>query len=113
MKTPGAGEPLLRITPLDDVTPLPDDFIPPDGLARPPVEPQGKGAFSAFLQGGIWSLLIFGALAWINLSFGGEVRISGGAALLLSLFVVGGIVGLVMPSIYQKGRKDASKNRGG
>lgn len=100
----------------DGVTPLPDDFIPPGVVispnesTKPPSESRGGGVFSAFLEGGIWSLLAFGALTLITFALGGTVRIAGGWLLLVALFGLGGIIGIVVRAIYGIGKKDASRH---
>ena len=70
---------------------------------------EGKGP--AFLKGGcgcIVGFLVLGALAVL---IGGNVRIDLGGAVIL--FVIGGVVGLIVLAIYNKGRKDAGGGRPG
>lgn len=58
----------------------------------------------AFLKGGIGCLLAFGGMAACAVLVGGTAHIDiGGAVILL---VIGGVIGLIINAIYQKGRKD-------
>ena len=57
---------------------------------------------AAFAKGGCGCLLAFALLALIAIVLGGRVRIDLGGAVLL--FVIGGIIGLVVLMIYNKGR---------
>jgi hypothetical protein len=66
-----------------------------------PDEPT-KGA--AFTKGGCGCLLLFAAVGLIVLLAGGRVRIDPIGALML--FVIGGIIGLIVLAIYNKGRRD-------
>ena len=61
---------------------------------------------SAFLKGGVGCFLVFIVLALLALLAGGSVRLDLGGVLLL--FIIGGLIGLAVNWIYQKGRKDAS-----
>ena len=65
---------------------------------------ENKG--SSFLKGGAGCFAVFVVLAILAVLFGGSVRLDFGGA--VSLFVIGGIIGLVVNWIYQKGRSDAS-----
>ena len=63
----------------------------------------GKGG--AFLKGGCGCLLAFAALALLAGIAGGHAHIDFGGA--ICLFVFGGLVGLAVLAIYNKGRRDA------
>lgn len=60
----------------------------------------------SFIKGGTGCLALFLVLALLALIFGGTVEIGWGSAVML--FIAGGIIGLVVNAIYQKGRRDAS-----
>ena len=53
---------------------------------------------------------MFVVLALLALLFGGSVHLDSGGVLIL--FLIGGIIGLVVNWIYQKGRRDASDDDG-
>jgi hypothetical protein len=85
------------------------DGTPP---AKPPQEATGPSptapstnSSSAFLKGGCGCLVVFAALAFIAVLLGGHAHANVGGVVLL--FVIGGILGLVVLSIYNKGRKAA------
>ena len=65
---------------------------------------ENKG--SSFLKGGAGCFAAFVVLALLALLFGGSVHLDVGGVVIL--FVIGGIIGLVVNWIYQKGRRDAS-----
>ena len=59
---------------------------------------------AAFAKGGCGCLVLFAVFALVTVVLGGRAYIDiGGAAL---LFVIGGVVGLVVLAIYNKGRHD-------
>jgi hypothetical protein len=60
---------------------------------------------TAFAKGGCGCLLAFAALALIAVVLGGSAHIDIGGAILL--FVIGGVIGLVVLAIYNKGRRDS------
>jgi hypothetical protein len=66
----------------------------------------GKG--KAFLKGGIGCLVIFAILAIIVVAADGSAELNAGGAVVL-LFL-GGVIGLLINWIYQKGRRDASRD---
>ena len=51
---------------------------------------------------------MFVILAFITVLLGGHARADAGGVLFL--FIIGGVVGLIVWSIYNKGRKDAATN---
>ncbi|MCX6850923.1 MAG: hypothetical protein NTY98_18585 [Verrucomicrobia bacterium] len=59
----------------------------------------------AFAKGGCGCLLLFAAISILVLIFGGSVHIDAGGAVML--FVFGGLAGLVVLTIYNRGRHDA------
>ncbi len=58
------------------------------------------------MKGGWGCLVIFVGLAFLAVLFGGHAHADIGGLILL--FVIGGIIGLIVFAIYNKGRKDAS-----
>jgi hypothetical protein len=98
----------------EGVTPLPDDFIPPE--EPPPIEspdapapaPETKEEWiDIFFWGGIALLAVFCIIALVILLVGGFVFATlGGLAV---LFLVGGLVALVVRFIFPKGGKDSEK----
>ena len=60
---------------------------------------------SAFTKGGLGCLGAFVVIAVLVLLLGGRVHIDVGGA--ICLFVFGGLVGLGIYLIYQRGRRDA------
>lgn len=61
----------------------------------------------AFVKGGAGCLVVFAGLAVLALLFGGRAHIDlGGFVILL---VIGGVIGLVVNWIYQKGRRDGGQ----
>ena len=65
---------------------------------------ENKG--SSFLKGGAGCLGLFVVLALLSVLFGGSAHADFGGVLIL--FLIGGIVGLGVNWIYQKGKHDAS-----
>lgn len=64
---------------------------------------QNKG--NAFAKGASGCFIAFLVLALITLVLGGSVNIDFGGAMML--LIIGGIIGLIVNWIYQKGRQDA------
>ena len=60
---------------------------------------------TAFTKGGCGCLIAFAVLALLAVLIGGHAHIDIGGAILL--FVIGGILGLIVLAIYNKGRRDA------
>lgn len=58
----------------------------------------------AFIKGGIGCFIVFIACAFIAVLFGGSAHLDFFGAILLLL--IGGIIGLIVNWIYQKGKKD-------
>jgi hypothetical protein len=58
----------------------------------------------AFVKGGCGCLVAFAAIAVLALLFGGSAHIDLGG--LVILLVIGGLIGLLVNWIYQKGRRD-------
>lgn len=67
---------------------------------------EGKG--KSFIKGGCGCLAAFALLALGAIAVGGQVHIDFGGA--LCLFVSGGLLGLLVLWIYNKGRRDARSN---
>jgi hypothetical protein len=65
--------------------------------------PPTKG--QSFVKGGIGCLLLFAVFALLSLVFGGSVHADIGG--ILMLFVIGGVLGLIVRAIYNRGRKDS------
>ena len=65
---------------------------------------------SAFAKGGCGCLIAFAMLGLLAVLVGGSVHIDIGGAVLL--FVIGGIVGLIVLSIYNKGKRDSGHDSG-
>ncbi len=63
-------------------------------------QPPTKGR--AFIKGGFGCLLLFGMLAFLAVTFGGQAHIDAGGFVLL--FIIGGAIGLVVLTIYNRGR---------
>jgi len=61
---------------------------------------------SAFLKGGAGCFVVFIVLALLALLMGGSVRMDLGGVVLL--FLIGGLIGLAVNWVYQKGRRDSS-----
>lgn len=68
-----------------------------------PMSEQPTGG-QAFLKGGCGCLLVFAVTALIAVLFGGRVHADLGGLVLL--FLIGGVVGLVVLAIYNRGRRD-------
>lgn len=64
----------------------------------------------AFGKGGCGCLIAFVVLAVIAVAIGGHAHIDLGGA--VCLFVGGGIVGLIVLAIYNKGKRDAGDGDG-
>lgn len=64
-----------------------------------------KGQGPAFVRGGLGCLAAFAALALLAVMIGGHAYIDLWGALFL--FVAGGLVGLAVWAVYNKGRRDA------
>jgi len=60
----------------------------------------------AFAKGGLGCIAIFFAIGILCVLIGGSMHIDLGGALML--FVIGGVIGLVVLTIYNKGKEDAS-----
>lgn len=60
---------------------------------------------TAFTKGGCGCLVAFAVLALLAVMIGGTAHIDVGGAILL--FVIGGVIGLIVLAIYNKGRRDA------
>ncbi|MEM7516800.1 MAG: hypothetical protein AAF368_07735 [Planctomycetota bacterium] len=63
---------------------------------------------SAFARGGVGCLGAFIVLAFLAVSFGGTATFDVLGSLLV--FVIGGILGLVVRSVYDKGRQDGMRS---
>ncbi len=63
----------------------------------------------AFAKGGCGCLALFAVLAVLALLVGGNVHAD--IAGLAMLFVIGGVIGLIVYAIYNKGRRDAAGGR--
>ena len=59
----------------------------------------------AFVKGGVGCFVVFVVLGVLALLLGGNVHLDIGGVVLL--FIIGGILGLVVNWIYQKGKRDA------
>jgi len=95
-------------------TPLPDDFVPPAEPSEETAAPteHAKSGIDAFLRGGMWALAMFGVFVVVNLATGHPAYADPGRVLLL--FALGGIVGIGVRAIDNKGRGDESgKSRDG
>jgi hypothetical protein len=60
----------------------------------------------AFVKGGCGCLLLFAAVAFISVLFGGHAHADIGGLILL--FLIGGAIGLVVLSVYNRGRRDGT-----
>ena len=60
---------------------------------------------TAFAKGGCGCLIAFAVTGVLVALVGGNVHIDLGGACLL--FVIGGVIGLIVLTIYNKGRRDA------
>jgi hypothetical protein len=63
----------------------------------------------AFVKGGCGCLLAFFAIGFSCVLIGGQMHIDPGGA--ICLFVVGGLIGLAVLAIYNKGRHDVEVDR--
>ena len=61
---------------------------------------------NAFWKGGCGCLIAFAVFALIAILIGGRAHIDIGGAILL--FVIGGLIGLLVLWIYNKGKRDSS-----
>jgi hypothetical protein len=68
-----------------------------------------EGKAKAFGMGGCGCLLAFAVLGILAVIIGGNVRIDPGGA--ICLFIAGGIVGLIVLAIYNKGKSDGGAPR--
>lgn len=62
----------------------------------------GKG--KAFGKGGLGCLLVFAVFALLMVLIGGSAHIDLGGVVML--FVIGGVIGLIVNWVYQRGRRD-------
>ena len=90
-----------------EFAPLQEDFVPPaePSLASRTADPDRLGLFGTFMMGGMWGLIVCAALALLTIFLGGSFR--GNLGGWLFIFVLGGVVGLAVGAIYNKGRRDA------
>jgi len=65
------------------------------------------GAGGAFLKGGCGCIVAFLVIGLLVVAVGGSMHIDIGGAILL--FVIGGIIGLIVLAIYNKGRRDRDR----
>lgn len=63
---------------------------------------------TAFAKGGGGCLIAFFVIGFLVVLVGGSVHIDLGGAILL--FVIGGIIGLIVLAIYNKGKRDAGED---
>ncbi len=63
----------------------------------------------AFAKGGCGCLVAFAVLGMLAVIVGGNVHIDAGGACLL--FVIGGLIGLVVLAVYNKGKRDHGRGR--
>jgi hypothetical protein len=66
-----------------------------------------NGGGKAFVRGGAGCLLAFLAFALIAVLTGGEAYLDAGGVVFL--IIIGGVIGLIVNAIYQRGRRDASE----
>ncbi len=59
---------------------------------------------SAFAKGGCGCLAAFAAFALVAIVLGGSAHIDIGGAILL--FVIGGVIGVIVLAIYNKGKRE-------
>lgn len=88
--------------------PLPDDFVPPPAVPEEatPSGPRGWSIPQAFIWGGLSTVVIFSVLVVISLAVGGVAHVEFGGLLLL--FALGGVIGIIVRAIYNKGTRGAS-----
>ena len=72
--------------------------------SSPNPSPDSPTKGGAFVKGGCGCLLAFAALALLTILFGGSAHADAGG--IVMLFVIGGIVGLIVLAIYNRGRRD-------
>lgn len=65
-------------------------------------EPPKKG--TAFVKGGLGCIALFVVVALLAVAAGGHAHADAGG--LVMLFVIGGVIGLIVLAIYNKGRRD-------
>jgi hypothetical protein len=94
----------------EGVTPLPDDFVPPEeppiveSAPAPAATPENKDEWiDTFFRGGVVLLSVFGIVALVILVVGGFVLATFSG--LAVLFLVGGVVALAVRVIFPKSRK--------
>jgi len=68
-----------------------------------------SGSGRAFMKGGAGCLVAFLVLGLLAVVLGGTMHFDIGGLILL--FVIGGVVGLVVFAIYNKGRRDEGQER--
>ncbi len=83
-----------------------DDPYRPSDYQPEPDASGGKGG--AFVKGGCGCLGAFLVLGLLGVMLGGRMHIDIGGA--LCLFVVGGLIGLAVLAIYNKGAREARRN---
>jgi len=59
----------------------------------------------AFTKGGCGCLIAFFVIGFLLVLIGGRMHINLGGAILL--FVIGGIIGIIILAVYNKGKRDA------
>ncbi len=64
---------------------------------------------TAFAKGGCGCLVAFAAIALIAVILGGSAHIDAGGAILL--FAIGGVLGLIVLAIYNRGRRDVDDDQ--
>ena len=64
---------------------------------------------SAFVKGGCGCLLAFFAIGMLCVMIGGNMHIDLCGAIML--FIIGGVIGLIVLAVYNKGQRDASTDR--
>ena len=81
-------------------------FIPcKAGIALTSAETGMAGKGQAFVKGGCGCLVAFLAIGVFFVLIGGTMYIDPGGAILL--FVIGGVIGLIVRAIYNRGARDA------
>ena len=63
-------------------------------------------AGSAFAKGGCGCIVLFFIIGFLAVAAGGSMHIDIGGAILL--FVIGGVIGLIVLGVYNKGRNDSN-----
>lgn len=64
----------------------------------------------AFAKGGCGCVIAFAVVGLFVLLVGGNVHVDPGGLILL--FIIGGLIGLVVLAIYNKGKRDAEESEG-